>query len=53
MLTLKEAMKVFKVSQATIYRWIKQDAITSKVIGGVKYYDIDKLQNARQKRHID
>ena len=52
MLTLKEAMKVFKVSQPTIYRWVKQDKIKSKIIGGARYYDIDDLQNAYQKRHL-
>jgi predicted site-specific integrase-resolvase len=52
-LTLKEAIKVFKVSQATMYRWIKKDAIKCKIIGGLRYYDIDELQNAYQKRHIN
>ncbi len=51
MLTLREAMGLFKISQATAYRWIKQDKIPSKVIGGARYYDIDKLQNAYEKRH--
>ena len=51
MLTLKEAMRLYKISQATIYRWIKQDRIKSKMIGGAKYFDIDDLQNAYEKRH--
>lgn len=52
MLNLKEAMQIFKVSQATIYRWAKQDKIKSKIIGGARYYDIDDLQNAYEKRHL-
>jgi DNA-binding transcriptional MerR regulator len=52
-LTLKEAMQVFKVSQATIYRWAKQDGIKSKIIGGARYYDIDDLQNAYLQRHLN
>jgi hypothetical protein len=51
MLTLKEAISIYKISQATMYRWIKQDKIPSKIIGGARYYDIDKLQNAYEKRH--
>ena len=52
MLNLNEAMKLFKVSQATIYRWARQDKVRYKIIGGSRYYDIDDLQNAYEKRHI-
>lgn len=51
MLTIKEAIRLYKVSQATLYRWIKQDGIKSKMIGGARYFDIDDLQNAYEKRH--
>ena len=51
MLTLLEATKVFKVSVPTMYRWIKQDEIPYKVVAGKKYYNIDTLQNAYEKRH--
>jgi excisionase family DNA binding protein len=50
-LTLAEATKLFKVSVPTVYRWVKQDGIPYKVIGGVKHYNIDTLQNAYEKRH--
>jgi predicted site-specific integrase-resolvase len=50
-LTLLEATKVFKVSVPTMYRWIKQDIIPYKVVNGTKYYNIDALQNAYEKRH--
>jgi hypothetical protein len=35
-----------------MYRWIKQDKIAYKAINGKKYYDIDALQNAYEKRHL-
>jgi hypothetical protein len=34
-----------------MYRWIKQDEIPYKIIGGIKHYNIDTLQNAYEKRH--
>lgn len=36
-----------------MYRWIKQDQIAYKIIGGVKHYEIDSLQNAYEKRHTE
>jgi len=51
MLTIDEAMKLFKVSRPTIYRWIKHYGVKSKVINGVRYFDIDGLQNAHESRH--
>jgi excisionase family DNA binding protein len=50
-LTLEEAAQVFKVSKPTIYRWAKQDKVKSRIVNGIKYYDIDGLQNAFEKRH--
>ena len=51
MLTLEEAAQVFKVSKPTIYRWAKQDQVKYRFVNGIKYYDIDSLQNAYEKRH--
>ena len=51
MLTIDEAMKIFKVSRPTIYRWIKHYAVKSKSIDGVRYFDIDGLQHAHESRH--
>ena len=50
MITIDEAMKLFKVSRPTVYRWIKHYTVRSKVIDGVRYFDIDGLQNAFQTR---
>jgi len=50
MLTIEEAMKLFKVSRPTVYRWIKHHGVKSKIIDGVRYFDIDGLQNAHESR---
>jgi excisionase family DNA binding protein len=50
-LTIEEAAQIFKVSKPTIYRWAKQDKIKSRIVNGIRYYDIDGLQNAFEKRH--
>jgi predicted site-specific integrase-resolvase len=50
MLTFKEAMAIFKVSQATLYRWIREDGIKSKEYWGQKMYDLDTLQESFDKR---
>lgn len=51
MLTFREAMKIFKVSQATLYRWIREDGIKAKDYWGQKMYDLDTLQDSYDKRH--
>ena len=51
MITIDEAMKLFKVSRPTIYRWIKHYGIKAKSIDGVRYFDIDGLQHAHESRH--
>jgi DNA-binding transcriptional MerR regulator len=51
MLTIDEAMKIFKVSRPTIYRWVKHYAVKSKSLDGVRYFDIDGLQHAHESRH--
>jgi excisionase family DNA binding protein len=50
-LTIDEAAKLFKVSKPTIYRWAQKDAIKTRIVDGVRYYDIDGLQSAFEKRH--
>ena len=52
MITINEAMKLFKVSRPTVYRWIKNYAIKSQSIDGVRYFDIDGLQHAYKLRHV-
>lgn len=52
MLTINEAMKLFKVSRPTIYRWIRDYKVKSRTIDGVRYFDIDGLQHAYELRHV-
>ena len=51
-ITIDEAMKIFKVSRPTVYRWIKRYKIKSYTDGGIRYFDIDGLQNAHKLRHV-
>lgn len=51
MLTFKEAMGLFKVSQATLYRWIREDNIPYQIYWGQKVYDYDTLCESYDKRH--
>ena len=48
---LESAAKIYKVSKATIYRWIKDDKIKSMRYNGKKHYDLDALQKAHDSRH--
>jgi excisionase family DNA binding protein len=52
MVTIDEAMKLFKVSRPTVYRWIKRYAVKSYYDNGVRYFDIDGLQHAYKLRHV-
>lgn len=52
MITIDEAMKLFKVSRPTVYRWIQRYKIKSYSDGGVRYFDIDGLQNAYKLLHV-
>lgn len=51
MITFREAMKLFKVSQATLYRWIREDGIQAQDYWGQKMYDYDTLAQSYDKRH--
>lgn len=51
MLTFREAMRLFKISQATLYRWIREDKIARVEYNGEKMYPIDTLWQAYDKRH--
>lgn len=51
MLTFREAMQIFRVSQATLYRWIREDNIPATEYYGQKMYDLDTLQDSYDKRH--
>ena len=44
-------MKLFKVSQATLYRWIREDGIAAQDYWGQKMYDYDTLVASYEKRH--
>jgi len=46
-----DAALIYKVSQATIYRWVKNDKITPIPHDGKFYYEVDALQNAYEKRN--
>lgn len=51
MITFREALKLFKVSQATLYRWIREDNIPATDYWGQKMYDYDTLVESYTKRH--
>ena len=36
------AQKIFDVSESTLFRWIKNKAIATKKIGGVRYVDVSE-----------
>ena len=51
LIDLASAAKIYKVSKATIYRWVKDDKIKSMRYNGKKHYDLDALQQAHDSRH--
>ena len=51
LIDLQSAVKIYRVSESTIYRWVKEDKIKSIKIKGKKHYDLDALQHARDSRH--
>jgi HNH endonuclease/Helix-turn-helix domain len=48
---IKQACALYKFSNRTIYRWIKEDKIGVYLYQGRHVYKIDDLQNAYDKRH--
>jgi len=48
---LESAAKIYQVSKATIYRWVKDDNIQFVRYNGKRHYDLDALQNAHDTRH--
>ena len=51
LISVDEAVRIYQVSAATVYRWAKEDNLWFVKYNGKKHYDLDALQQAHDSRH--
>jgi transposase len=51
LISVDEAVRIYQVSAATVYRWAKEDNLWFVKYKGKKHFDLDTLQRSFNSRH--